>query len=95
MKAQIEWKNGNAWKQATVELRSSRLGNTFFLHMGAVYVLATLRPGTDVVTKNQEGKWVKAGRVARGCIFLGEGLSWSETNEQRFRDEQKLPELIL
>jgi hypothetical protein len=48
-----------------------------------------LKPGTVVIAKKSEGKWVPAGRVARGCIFLGEGLTWSETNEERFKNEQK------
>jgi hypothetical protein len=84
MKAQVEWKDGDAWKQATVEMKSSRAGNTYFVHVGMVYVLASLREGSEVVTKGANGKWVKAGRVTRGSVFLGEGLSWGETNEQKW-----------
>jgi hypothetical protein len=58
-----------------------------FKHGGKVYVMKDLKKGTEVVV-NQDGKWVHAGRVARDCIFLGDGMSWSEINEKNFLTEQ-------
>jgi hypothetical protein len=34
-------------------------------------------------------KWIPGGRVIHNYIFLGDGLSWSETNEQKFKAEMK------
>lgn len=47
-----------------------------------MYVFLLLKEGTEVVSKGADGNWLKVGRVARGCIFLGDGLTWGETNEQ-------------
>lgn len=89
MKAKVEWKDGEVWRQASVEVQYSRNNNYWFKHNGAVYVFPLLKEGTEVVMKSAEGKWVKAGRVTRSIIFLGEGLSWSETNERNFKNETK------
>jgi hypothetical protein len=88
MKAQIEWIEGNAWKQSTVEMKSSRIGNNYFTHDGSVYVFASFRQGCEVVTKTKEG-WTKAGRICRNVVFLGDGLSYSETCEEKFKNETK------
>lgn len=84
MKSTIEWKDGDAWKQVRVELRCSRRNNTFFTLGKEVYVVTDLKVDSDVLVKS-EGKWVKAGRVARGVIFLGEGQTYSEYNEELAR----------
>ena len=84
MKVKIEWKDGNAWKQSTVEIKCTRNSNLMCEHNGQILVFANLREGAEVVGL-EGGKWVKAGRVTRGMIFLGPGLSYSETNEQLFR----------
>jgi hypothetical protein len=89
MKATIEWKDGDVWRQAKVEVKYSRNNNYCFKHDGAVYVFPLLKEGTDVVCKTAEGKWIPAGRITRGGIFLGEGLSFSETNDLKFKNETK------
>ena len=89
MKAKLEYRDGEVWRQSTVEIGYSRNKNYWFKHNGAVFVYPLLKEGTEVVTKTADGKWVKAGRVTRGCIFLGEGLSFSETNDLRFKNETK------
>lgn len=90
MKACVEWKDGNVWRQANVELRCSKNGNQYFTHNGALYVFSSFKEGTEVVSKIGSGAWVQhAGRICRNVIYLGEGLRWSETNEQKFKTEQK------
>jgi hypothetical protein len=84
MKAQLEWKDGDAWKQAKIEGAISRNNNMWIRHNGLVYVYANLKEGVKVVAKVGD-KWVQAGRVTRGIIFLGEGRSYSETIEQKFK----------
>jgi hypothetical protein len=84
----IEWRDGNAWKQAQTELLHTRNNNCAAKHDGGILVFPNLREGSEVVGL-ENGKWIKAGRVTRtGLIFLGEGLSYSETNEQKFRNEK-------
>jgi hypothetical protein len=78
MKSLVEWKDGNVWRQVHVVVSYSHKGNCWFKHAGAVYVLADMKEGTKIIMKSGD-KWVHAGRVARGCIFLGEGQSYSET----------------
>jgi hypothetical protein len=81
MKIQVEWKDGDAWKQTYVELRSSRKGNIFFTLNDLAYVLHDLKNGSEVVVKSGSG-WTKAGRVVRGTVFLGPGKSYSESMEE-------------
>jgi hypothetical protein len=88
MKARIEWKENDCWKQVDVQVGYSRNNNCYFKHNGTVFVFSSLKEGTEVVTKTAEGKWIKAGRVTRGGIFLGDGLSYSETNEKMFLDQK-------
>jgi hypothetical protein len=95
MKAKVEWKDGEVWRQVDVQVAVSRNNNLWFKHAGAVYVFPSLKLGVEVVSKNSEGKWLKVGRVARDCVFLGEGMSWSETNEAKFKNETKLVQLVI
>jgi hypothetical protein len=89
LKSKIEWKDGEVWRQASVDVKYSRNSNLYFQHNGAVYAFRLLKEGSEVVMKNSQGRWVKAGRITRDCIFLGNGLSWSETNELKFKNEQR------
>jgi hypothetical protein len=77
MKVKVEWQDGQVWRSVTVKLSLSRRGNYTFKHDGKVYVYHQNREGADVLVLDS-GKWVKAGRVARSCIFLGEGMSSDE-----------------
>jgi hypothetical protein len=60
-----------------VDVAMSRNSNYTFKHEGRVYVLKDKREGEQVLVL-QNGHWVKAGRVARVCIFLGPGMSSDE-----------------
>ena len=80
----IEWKDGAAWKQSSVEIKCTRNNNLMCEHDGQILVFQNLREGAEVVGL-ENGKWVRVGRVTRaGLIFLGEGLSYSEANERLF-----------
>jgi len=95
MKARIEWKDGDPWRQADVQLRCSKRGNQYFTHNGALYVFSSFKEGCEVVTKTKEGPWIRGGRVCRNGIFLGEGLSWSEFHEQKFKNETTFPKVVM
>jgi hypothetical protein len=60
-----------------VQLVFSRNGNWTFKHNCQVYVFKEKREGEQVLVLDS-GKWVKAGRVTRSSIFLGEGTSSDE-----------------
>ncbi len=81
MKSTVEWKDGDAWKQARVELRRSRRNNTFFALGREVYIVTDLKVGSNILVKSDD-QWIKAGRVAMGVIFLGEGQTYSEAMEE-------------
>jgi len=55
-----------------------------------VYAFPALKEGAEVVSKNSQGRWLPAGRITRGSIFLGEGLSFTEFNQQAFENKQKV-----
>lgn len=98
MKLQVEWHDGGCWRQSNVQASHTRNGNVMFRHDGKIYVVKDLREKEEVVVKT-DGGWMKAGRVARGCVFLGEGESYSEYNERIYREnpeeaERKLRESI-
>ena len=91
MKAQVERKDGDAWRQASVQVKYSRRGNNWFSFNGLTYVFKDFKIGSEVLVKTEQG-WTKAGRVARGCIFLGEGKTYSETmEEQAFKEGRWAP----
>jgi hypothetical protein len=77
LKTKIEWKDGAVWRSVSVNVAMSRKGNWFFKHDGKVYVFKEKRQGEQVLVL-ENGKWVKAGRITRGDIFLGQGLSYGE-----------------
>jgi len=83
-KITIEWKDGVAWKQSSVEIKCTRNNNLMCEHDGQILVFPSLKDGAEVVGL-ENGKWVKVGRITRGLIFLGQGLSYSETNERLFQ----------
>jgi len=83
-KTTIQWRDGNAWREAKADLKCTRNSNLSCEHNGQILVFPNLKEGAEVVGL-ENGKWVKAGRITRGLIFLGPGLSYSETNEQLFR----------
>jgi hypothetical protein len=84
MKVQVERKDGDAWRQTRVQLKNSRNGNYWFKLDGSIYVFKDLDEGTEVVVKT-EGGWARAGRVARGTVFVGEGKTYSESMEELAR----------
>jgi len=75
MKATVEWKDQNVWKQVHVNTRLSRNGNQFFTIGNVLYVFQDFKDGTQVVRKTGGGPWLRAGRITRNIIFLGKGLS--------------------
>jgi len=84
-KITIEWKDGNAWKQSSAEIKCTRNNNLMCEHDGQILVFANLKQGAEVVGL-ENGKWRKAGRITRNqIVFLGEGLSYSEANERLFQ----------
>lgn len=98
MKTLVEWKEKaqdgkDLWRQVRVEVNCSRLNNLYFKHDGTVFVLPDMKTGTTVL-KLEGKKWVQAGRVARGCVFLGSGLTFAEFNEQQFKNETVLPKVV-
>lgn len=60
-----------------VQLAFSRNGNWDFKHNGKVYVFREKYEGEQVLVLDS-GKWVRAGRVTRGVVFLGEEMSSDE-----------------
>jgi hypothetical protein len=87
-KVTIEWREGNAWKQSSAEIKCTRNSNLLCEHGGQVLVFPTLKEGAEVVCL-ENGKWVKVGRVTRNnVIFLGEGSSYSEMCEQLFKGKK-------
>lgn len=85
MKALVEWKDGDHWHQAHVVVGCSRRENLWFKHEGNVYVMKDLKVGTEVVMQVSVGNWVHAGRVASGCIFLGEGQTYREMQDEQYK----------
>lgn len=80
----VEWQESTqAWRRITVKVLFSQLGNCYFKHNEKIYAFHALKEGAEVVTK-ENGKWVKAGRISHGDVFLGDGQSyaeWSQTSE--------------
>ena len=87
-KRKLEWKDGEVWKQVNLQLQTSRNNNYFVKHNDEVYVFANLKEGQPVV-KKVNGKWTQVGRITHGVIFIGEGKSFSETNEEEQALNQK------
>jgi hypothetical protein len=77
MKIKIEWHDEELWRAVMVQLSFSSHGNWTFKHDGRVYVFKEKRQGEEVLVL-ESGKWVKAGRVTRNCVFLGPGISSDE-----------------
>jgi len=87
-KITIEWKEGNAWKQSSAEIKCTRNNNLMCMHNGQILVFPTLKEGSEVVGL-ENGKWRKVGRVARNhVVFLGEGQSYSEMCELKFASQK-------
>lgn len=85
-KIRLEWKKGSFWKYLDCDVQSTRNNNFMAKSGGIPYIFKDLKEGTDVV-KPVEGKWVKVGRITKyQTIFLGEGLSYEETNDKRFEE---------
>jgi hypothetical protein len=82
MKAQVERKDGDAWRQTRFQVKCSRRGNNWFALNGLTYVFKDFQQRCLVLVKTKEG-WTRAGRVARGSIFIGEGKTYSETMEEQ------------
>jgi hypothetical protein len=95
MKIRIESKDGDIWRNYIVELRASRKGNYYFQHDGKIYVFHENKQGVPVLCKianDANAHWEKAGRITKyHQVFLGEGLSFSEFNEQNASLEREQP----
>lgn len=78
MKVKVERQgDGQTWRSVTVDVHVSLKGNFTFKHDGRVYVFRQKKEGEEVrVLEN--GKWLKAGRIAHGDVFLGPGISYDE-----------------
>jgi hypothetical protein len=88
VKVQAERKDGDAWRQTSVQLKYSRKGNNWFNLNGPTYVFKDFKIGSEVLVKTREG-WIKAGRVARSCVFLGPGKTYSETmTDQALKEDR-------
>lgn len=77
MKVKVEWQDGQVWRSVLTNLTVSRRGNFTFRHDGKVYVFKEKREGSEVMVQAMNG-WQKAGRVTRGTVFLGLGISSEE-----------------
>jgi hypothetical protein len=77
VKVKLEWQDGQVWHSAMAEVAVSRNGNFTFRHQNRRYVFREKKEG-DLVLILLNGQWVKAGRVTRNGIFLGEGISSDE-----------------
>jgi hypothetical protein len=77
VKIKVEWQDGEVWRSVNVQLAFSRKGNYTFSQDGKRYVFKEKKEGEPVFLLEQS-RWVKAGRVTRNCIFLGEGMSSDE-----------------
>jgi len=87
-KITIEWKEGNAWKQSSAEIKCTRNNNLMCMHNGQILVFPTLKEGAEVVAK-QCDRWVKVGRITRNqIVFLGQGQSYSEMCESKFASQK-------
>jgi hypothetical protein len=76
-RVKVQWQEGPVWQSVMAKVTVSRKGNFTVKHDGKVYVFNEKREGAPVLVLNS-GEWVKAGRVTRGSIFLGPGISSSE-----------------
>ncbi len=65
------------WRSVMVQVALSRSGNYTFKRGGRVYVFKEKREGEQVLVLDC-GEWVKAGRMTRSGIFLGEGIGSDE-----------------
>jgi hypothetical protein len=88
VKVQVERTDGDAWRQTRIDLKYSRKGNNYFTLNGLTYVFKDFQQECLVLVKTKEG-WTKAGRVARGSIFLGKGKTYSETMEEQALKEDR------
>jgi len=88
VKVQIERKDGDASRQTCVDLKYSQRGNNWFTLNGLTYVFKDFKIGCAVLVKTKVG-WTQAGRVARGCIFLGEGKTYDETLQEQAEKEER------
>ena len=77
LKVKVEWQDSQVWRSVLVRLAFSRNGNWTFKHDGKWYIFKEKRDGEIVLALNS-GKWTRAGRVTRNCIFLGTGISSDE-----------------
>jgi len=94
MKVAVEWKDGTIWRTSNIQTQPTRNGNKCFNHKGKFYVFKTFTHGAEVVTRIGKEPWTVAGRIVRNVIFLGDGLSWTETLQEKFKHEQSLPLVV-
>ena len=91
MKATIEWREKDVWKQVKTEAVPTRNNNLKAKHAGTVLIFQNLQEGTPVLSP-KEGKWIQVGRVTRyHTIFLGEGETYAEHNEKLFQGKWEKP----
>jgi hypothetical protein len=65
------------WISVDVDVLTSRRGNQYVKYQGEVYVFADRKEGTPVLSK-VNGQWIRVGRIARNCLFIGAGQTYDE-----------------
>lgn len=84
------------WRSVMVNVIVSRSNNYTFRHDGRVYVFKEKREGAEILVL-AENEWQKAGRLTRGTVFLGPGISSDEyyRSPEGFKEAQKALENFL
>lgn len=80
MKCTLEFLTGEkTWRNIQVPKTLSRNGNNVAKYDGKIYVWKNMKEGEQVLSLVNK-KWVKAGRITHGTVFIGSPyeLSYSE-----------------
>lgn len=80
MKCTLEFLTGEkTWRNIQVPAAFSRNGNNVAKHDGKIYIWKNMKEGEQVLSLVGK-KWVKAGRITHGTVFIGSPyeMSYSE-----------------
>ena len=80
MKCTLEFLTGEkTWRNIQVSVNLSRNGNNVAKYDGKIYVWKNMKEGEQVLSLVNK-KWVKAGRITHGTVFIGSSyeMSYSE-----------------
>lgn len=86
MKVCLEWlgESPKMWRHVSVDEEVTRNGNLKARHGGKVYVYKDHRPGSPVISLDEDGKWVEVGRVdCAGRVFVGPEDALSSAEHRR------------